>query len=1453
MPKISKARIVNFMYNDGNRLIADELFDFSNEKDDDALNVLINLENGGGKSVLVQLLMQPVNPRAKVGSRKIESYFHKLSDHGFVVLEWIKDNSSEKLLTGIAMAAREIASTDEEMSGGMGMKYYTFYANYTSDDSVCSLVNLPLSSMENRKFIPAEYDVIKKLSRKYRGQITYYASDDNPQWQRKLAEYGLYHDEWKMIEKLNSVEGGLPNFFDEYKTSDQLIDGLLIPAIERKIKLSGGQEDSSLVTMLLSYARQYVGQKHRIREKQEYEAFQQSLEALQPVAEALGNRFYAQEERTKQLFGLSAAMKLEAISLQDRRTTVEQTIARLEKQIQTIRWEEKSQEYYHCQDELTRAEALWNDRKAETDRLEQELAQVSRELLIQECANYHQQLQQHESSMEQLRQNIEQKQQGLDTSEEINVLGYSAACAIEEDLGRVQPELQQNREHEGELNAQIIEKEHSEKQLRQQVSETQSACDRLQGSYASAKRETDQEIEALQADFTRRLDGFYGTDDLDDLERELQERQKAQSDDLAKTEEQSEQLNARLEAIPQALADCGSSIREVQRQTEALRGELEQYDRQEEQVRAICEEHNLDFSKRFSSGISEFLQGEQQNHIVRYGNILRKISLSDEEIDAAKSGFLHVPRGVIEYLNSTGVIYSTCEKYLLDLVQTGKLTNKACLELLRNYPAAAYGVLMSEDQIRKFFSFEREQWLPAMIPIFTPRQMEQILRNEKTFSGSIAFYSEAYFADREHYITHLTEKQQELLQQKVLEEHRKTHIQNQLDGMKEFTYSAEWKQEQLQKIAGAEEQLRQLEAQRRTIEAEQKTLQQERKRLSKTIESIREAIRATTDRLACLGRARVRLDAEYKIWAEINVQTAALSDRKEELGRIEQLLQELQQERQRIQDRIQEQEQKENQLKQAYPEVREKRASRRLPGTWEALLQRYRVCVQNENAELSGLQKQLESEQKQASNCQKELQKRALSEADYLDVIYSELRETDLRQNKQKLEAAMPAQRKESEQAAVAKGQAEGRLQSVRKELDAFGAPLEKSRIGTDFASRIRSCQDKQGEQREKDRQYMARERTLDREYDKLKNYLSGYPVPEQIPSVALEKEYAQQCKDELAAHTQGETELRKAEREIRDQLKRMLNKAADGLPVIPAAIRAMSELMSDELQGDRYFTLSVQIDSQLKNTALAISQITTDLKEFENSRSDLVRQCALQGRQIYDGLRQMEASSRVTVCDGKPKQRMIQFDFPERLDPAISEAAIAEEIDQGTRELAEKMTTDADADAECRRCAERIVGSRNLLRKYLGKEFIQVKAYKIDQNPENSGYRKWKDTQINNSGAEKFIVYFAVILSLINYTRGSVGGIQDKELRSVLMLDNPFGTTSSRHILMPMFAIAKHFRVQMICLSHINKTDVMNCFDIVIQAIIKKRALQNQEILTHEGNEQMEHGYYRSEQMSLL
>jgi hypothetical protein len=235
----------------------------------------------------------------------------------------------------------------------------------------------------------------------------------------------------------------------------------------------------------------------------------------------------------------------------------------------------------------------------------------------------------------------------------------------------------------------------------------------------------------------------------------------------------------------------------------------------------------------------------------------------------------------------------------------------------------------------------------------------------------------------------------------------------------------------------------------------------------------------------------------------------------------------------------------------------------------------------------------------------------------------------------------------------------------------------------------------------------------------------------------------------------------------------------------------------------------------------------------------------------MYEGLKQISNHSKIRVQNKRCP--MMRFDIPETVDENVARAAIAADIQRGTEEIVAKMADEGCAESDLRKLALHTIGSKRLLRKYIGKENIALKAYKIDRNPDNSGYRTWEQTQVNNSGAEKFVVYFAVILALMVYARDGADDLDSKGNRSVLVLDNPFGPISSKHVLEPMFEIARNYHVQMICLSDISKSDILSCFDLVIRAVVRQFALSSKELLTHEGNEKIEHGFYTSEQLDML
>ena len=1456
MPQISKVRIVNFNYNDGKRLIADELYDFASKEKDGALNVLINLANGGGKSVLVQLMMQPIIPKAKIAGRRIESFFNKASDHCFVLLEWIKDNSTEKLLTGIAMAASESSAAEDDSSRGMAVKYYTFYSNYASYTSTYDIVNMPLSKKENGRFVASEFDAVRTLARKSNGVLNYYVADDNPKWQKKLAEYGLVQSEWRMMEKLNSEEGGLSKFFGDFKTSDHLVDRLLIPTIENKLNQTHNKEDNSLSTMLLSYANQYASKQEVICKKEIYEAFSKELTALLPQAESLWNANDALEKCIRELFGFSDILSAkldECKSLQEKYAL---DIELLDRKSARIEHERASLIFYKAKEAFDLALKKYDEATAEEQRLSIQLDNTTHKKLMLECAEYYQKLLRIDGELTAIRSEISHREIGGENGQELARLKYSVYVQICELLSKCLPEAEALERQYESLALQKAECEKqfqtSEKALEKARDEYTRADERLR----SAEGETDREVSKYGIEISRRLDGAYASDEITEIQFNKSNEKNKLENTLEKTKKELENTESEISSIPQKKADLSLKRSEADQKRKTLQEALNAYYAKEAHIKDICLVYNLNFAMRFTNYMQEFLLSEQRANQARQAEVLRKISISEEEIKSAKRGSLHIPYAVIEYLNSTGVRYSTCEKYLTEQVAEGKITNEECLEILRNYPAAAFGVLMEPSEKERFFDYGREKWLPALIPLYTYGQMDQILSKVKKFNGAIAFYSEEYFSNTNQFIEALEINQQALIRERTLVDAKDAKIKEQLEVVNSFIYNENYENEQNESIARLEKNISEIDSSIQSLEIRETELKSVK-------EDTKHKIQELTDSTQKINRILEGIDTVLQRISEEQSLINSLYDKKLALEYSEQSYRKIKDQFNTFAEKLDSMTEKLNALKKQISELNgvkdqigECVQSEIVDGDWRELYSKYESLQSALNQELSTLKSQLEDRASRKKDFESEIASRELSIDEYKDVAFSEELLQSVRKAEKSLKSTLLEATRHTKQVVEQKGKTEGALESAKQSLIRFGEPLDTSEVGGDFDNRLNQVREERKALFIKKDQFGKLENKIHAILGRLTDKLKKHHRPESIVKIQFEDSFSEQFERITMEYETVKIRLSNVHSQVLEALQSMknhfTNSTCDASDAI-SAISGMLALLSNEMRGDRYFTLMAHIDGHIQNSDRMIAKIMTDLKEFENNHNDLIRQCVLQGERIYDGLLQMASSSRVTVYDGKDKKQMIRFDIPAEVDPVVASASITDEIDKGTKELVARMSDETFTEVDIKKMAEKIVGSRNLLRKYIGKEAIRVDAYKIDQNSQNAGYRSWEQTQINNSGAEKFVVYFAVILSLMNYTRGDFGSIRDKDLRSALILDNPFGATSSKHILVPMFAIAKHFRVQMICLSDINKSDVINCFDIVIKAIVKKRPMSNNELLTHEGNESIEHGFYRSEQLSLL
>ena len=283
MPSISRARIVNFYYNDGTRFIPDEIIDFC-DSEGNTLDTLLDLENGGGKTVLVQLLLQPVIPRAKVQTRRIGDYFRKSSDCAYILLEWKLDRSSDHLLTGIAITSSQSSNESDE---NRAVKFFTFINHYGHTGDKYDIVNFPLSEREGGRFVPAQFEKVRSMAK----SLEYYHSDDVRKYQSRLDEFGIIHSEWEnIIVKINEREGGIEQFIEGYNTTNKLLDQFIIPGIMAG-KETNNADDESVDTMFMNYAESCAQMSDKIEQRKRIDEFIGQLNELVPQVKQLWNLY----------------------------------------------------------------------------------------------------------------------------------------------------------------------------------------------------------------------------------------------------------------------------------------------------------------------------------------------------------------------------------------------------------------------------------------------------------------------------------------------------------------------------------------------------------------------------------------------------------------------------------------------------------------------------------------------------------------------------------------------------------------------------------------------------------------------------------------------------------------------------------------------------------------------------------------------------------------------------------------------------------------------------------------------------------------------------------------------------------------------------------------------------------------------------------------------------------
>ena len=259
MPKLSKIRLTGCKYDGLRKKHENSIFDLT--KDEKADHVLFTLFNGGGKGVMMQLIFQLLLPETRWGKNngnKVISMFYDQRNnlHPFtfhVALEWVLDTVPEKrLISGIAVKA-VIKNTGGEEEEKTGLSYFLYTHEYEKK-GYFTIENLPLFDKEAGEAI--DMDEFESFIDDHKRDFIKYSQSSV---KRKDAPYysylesrGIYRSEWVNLKAINKSEGGAGDYFIGASDNKSIFDKIILPAISENIKNYTHEDSDNLIEMFKS-------------------------------------------------------------------------------------------------------------------------------------------------------------------------------------------------------------------------------------------------------------------------------------------------------------------------------------------------------------------------------------------------------------------------------------------------------------------------------------------------------------------------------------------------------------------------------------------------------------------------------------------------------------------------------------------------------------------------------------------------------------------------------------------------------------------------------------------------------------------------------------------------------------------------------------------------------------------------------------------------------------------------------------------------------------------------------------------------------------------------------------------------------------------------------------------------------------------------------------------------
>ena len=1391
--------------------IDDQLFYLNGE------NSMLNLRNGGGKSVLVQMTMAPfLRKRYRdLGDRPFESYFTTRIPT-YILVEWKLEDGAGYLLTGMMIRKKELLSDDNSKDTLDIINFTHEYRNNNEFDIKrfpfieSSDGNKKIKSFQNSKKLFEDLKKNSEYNFNYYDMNNYATSKG---YFNKLKEYGINNKEWEtIIRRINLKESGLSELFIEAKNTEGLVKQWFLPSIEDKLSRD---EDriKNYKEIITRYINQYKVNKSSIDRKFKIESFNEKSKESSDIAKEFLENIELRDKNRNMIANTYEYLNKTILAKENECINIENSINSILEERKEVKYEEISMDIYKSVEEKDEFSEELSKKLSERNLIDNKIKDKEKENGILKCADLYKRYT--EISEELL--NVENKLKVLkekkdDNKPRINDLGYSILKIYEKDQEKIKNEIE-------ELNEKISNLKKDTTILNDSVSSDRNTVVKLNkkiGSLDSDIKFFDKVEQSFNNKYNlamrRNLEGYYSSEEILALGNAI-------DDKLLNLEKNINSLEKKLLEIvekikeKQSLKEIKSS--DITRLTEQLRFEKRDLDSYLEEINSrkdILKYIELDENYVFDSStiinkLDKIMSSLEKDKRL----FIREYDIASKELNKLKTGeVLELSKDLEAEFNKMDINIIYGMKWL----KNNGYTKEKNEEIVKANPFIPYSIILEKDKIELLKKEKIDVFTSNPVVIIEREKLESSLEAQNNlvqYSG-VSFYLsfnnklldenelkklinectskiadlEGKIKDKEDAIKIYNNKKTYIEQSKLTEKAYRD-LEKKIDNINKEIENSNKEIIQLTNLLGE-------------LNTEEKVCKNDIDKLKRSIEKEKDAkndyielcneYNVYKNNMSSLNEEKEKLRV---VEAEISKNTLQIESNNESIDNNKEVLYSYNIKFNKVNNDIENYKSYEN--------------GNIINKDIEDLVAEYSALV----SKVEDSEKELLDKRARLNSSYSDIHNQLINmsndnnieEVEYRNVIYDNSKhrevEKQIKEYREKLRIADNEYNNIEKEIVKIETNIENIYKKLKEEVDK-DQPKERSQIFLkDFKAELARLS-----LNEKELNKNLKEKiTSINKHKVMLNSLKEYNF--EIEEL-LEFDFNNVNLEEFI------NKLMRDNRINNDNVnKSQMNLEKAVLKLSSDEVFSEDSLFKESIEGllnitDNPKKFLAQLDVILTSYKNIIDKLNEDMMLINKERDNIIHNLLEYISLIHDNINEIDDNSSIDI-NGK-RVKMLSIEVPDW------------EENKEMYELRVKSYIETLKD----QCVELLEGNNNISdlidnRVNIIKLFdeiviisnIRIKLYKIEENKQK--LITWDEVS-KNSGGEGFLSAFVILSSLLSYMRKDERDIfTRKEESKVLIMDNPFAQTNAEHLLRPLIEIAKKSNTQLICLTGLGGDSIYSRF----------------------------------------